>query len=354
MKVLVLGGTGAMGVHLIQLLSSNDVDTVVTSRRDRESVGKTRYVKGDANNIDFLRTILEENWDAIVDFMVYSTPGFKERVNLLLDATSQYVFLSSARVYAESQQPIIETSSRLLDVSEDREFLSTDEYSLTKARQEDILRDSGRKNWTIVRPYITYSESRLQLGVLEKEEWLYRALNGRTIVFSKDINSKETTLTYGLDVSTGINSLIGISKSLGETFHITTKDSHTWNYILNIYLEVLEDHLGYKPKVLFQDLDRFLEFRPAKYQVIYDRFFNRKFDSSKIDHYVNTNSFTRIDEGLKKCLEEFLKNPKFNDINWKSEALKDRQMGENTPLSEIKGILQKMKYLTFRYSFFFK
>ena len=40
-----------------------------------------------------------------------------------------------------------------------------------------------------------------QLGVLEKELWLYRALNGRTIVFSKDIAEKSTTLTYGYDVA---------------------------------------------------------------------------------------------------------------------------------------------------------
>jgi hypothetical protein len=111
--------------------------------------------------------------------MIYTTQSFKERVNFLLDATSQYVFFSSSRVYADSEIPITEDSSRLLDVSQDKKFLSTDEYSLAKARQENILRKSKRKNWTIIRPYITYSENRLQLGILEKEEWLYRALQGR-------------------------------------------------------------------------------------------------------------------------------------------------------------------------------
>ena len=56
----------------------------------------------------------------------------------------------------------------------DEEYLKTDEYALSKARQEDILHRSGKNNWTVIRPYITYSEIRLQLGVLEKELWLYR------------------------------------------------------------------------------------------------------------------------------------------------------------------------------------
>lgn len=349
MKVLVLGGTGAMGTHLIQLLSNNGIDTVVTSRMDRDSIGRIRYLKGNANDMEFLKKTLEEKWDAIVDFMVYSTPTFKERINLLLGATSQYVFLSSARVYADSDQPITETSTRLLDVSKDKEFLSTDEYSLTKARQEDLLKDSGHKNWTIIRPYITYSENRLQLGVLEKEEWLYRALQGRTIVFSNDINSRKTTLTYGLDVSYGINSIIGIAAALGETFHITKKDSNTWDDILTIYLEILEKHLGYKPKVLFQDLEHFLEIKPSKYQIIYDRLFNRSFDSSKINQYLDIDRFVTVDIGVKNCLEKFLRNPTFNDIDWKSEAKKDRILGEYTSLNEIQTVRQKIKYLAFRY-----
>jgi nucleoside-diphosphate-sugar epimerase len=350
MKVLVLGGTGAMGVHLVKLLAGNGAETFVTSRRSHTD-GKVRYIQGNAHDIGFLQTVLQEHWDAIVDFMVYTTSHFNERVHVLLGAASQYLFLSSARVYAGSEQPLTETSSRLLDVSQDREFLSTDEYSLAKARQEDILRNSGRTNWTIIRPYITYSESRLQLGVLEKEEWLYRALHGRTIVFSGDISSRTTTLTYGLDVAKGIMALIGNSMALGETFHITTEESHRWEAILGIYSEVLEKHLGHKPKVLLQNLEKFTECHPAKYQIVYDRLFNRQFDSSKIAQYMNTDSFTPSEEGLRSCLEKFLKSPGFGNINWKSEALKDRQTKEHTPLKEIPGPKQKIKYLIFRYLF---
>lgn len=108
MKVLVLGGTGAMGIHLVHLLSNNGVETIVTSRKQRAAEENINYIQGNAHDIKFLQTILLEPWDAIVDSMIYTTQSFKERVNLLLDATSQYVFLSSYRVYADSETPILQ------------------------------------------------------------------------------------------------------------------------------------------------------------------------------------------------------------------------------------------------------
>ena len=352
MKVLVLGGTGAMGVHLVQLLIKKEIAAFVTSRKRHKSYGNLQYIQGDAHNISFLKNILEsDSWDAIVDFMIYNTQTFKEKACLLLNNTKQYVFLSSARVYANSEEPITENSLRLLDVSEDTDYLTTDEYALTKARQEDILKNSGYKNYTIIRPYITYSENRLQLGVLEKEEWLYRALHGRTVVLSEDICKKITTLTYGYDVSHAIVELIGNVNALEETFHITAKESKTWNEILACYSDVLEKHLECSPKFLLQNLNKYMEFRPnmSKYQILYDRLFNRIFDNSKIIQYVDINSFMNVKEGLAKCLEEFLLNPQFERINWQQQAKMDKICNERACLSEINGIKQKLKYLLFRY-----
>lgn len=172
--------------------------------------------------------------------MSYSTAQFSKRYEAILSSTDQYIFLSSARVYAQSDKPLTEGSPRLLDVCHDADYLITDEYALAKARQEDLLRNSGKNNWTIIRPYITYSEYRLQLSCLEKESWLYRALHGRTIVISNDLLSRKTTFTYGEDVASGIVSVIGNCESLGKSYHITNNEAHTWEEILSIYLTAIE------------------------------------------------------------------------------------------------------------------
>jgi nucleoside-diphosphate-sugar epimerase len=242
----------------------------------------------------------------------------------------------------------MEDSGRLLNQSADQEFLATDEYSLAKARQEDLLNTSGKNNWTIIRPYITYDTYRLQLGVLEKEEWLYRALRGRTVVFSHDIAGKLTTLTAGYDVARAIGALVGNQQALGRAFNITTAESIKWEDVLATYMQVLTKYLGTQPKVLLQDMPAFFRSKPATYQIKYDRLYDRRFDCSRISGLVETQHFINTRSGLQSSLEAFLRDPKFAEINWKSEAIRDKQTGEWTSLGEIAGIKQKLKYLVYR------
>lgn len=345
----MLGGTGAMGNHLSNILSMNGHTVYVTTRGARERKGRIQYIQGNAQNELFLTQLLSQSWDVIVDFMVYSTSHFEQRIESLLNATGQYIFLSSARVYANSEIPITENSPRLLDISDDQEFLSSDEYALSKARQENLLFSSAKKNWTIIRPYITYSEERLQLGVLEKEAWLYRAIHHRPIAFCAEMSNKITTLTYGLDVSNGIAALIGQDRALGEAFHITSDETLSWEQVLNIYIKVLDEKLGNSPTVTKQSFNDFTKWHTASYQVKYDRFYNRIFDNSKINEFVDTSDFMSPVLGLESCLTTFLNSPEFLSINWRLEAIKDRQQKVLTPLAELPNFKQKIKYLLYRF-----
>ena len=349
MKILVLGGTGAMGVDLVKILGERGENVTVTSRSERKSeFNNVKYVRGDAHDNAFLISLLAEKYDAIVDFMVYNTEEFKEKQDLLLGATDQYIFLSSSRVYADSDTPITEDSQRLLDVTTDSEYLKTDEYALTKARQENMLRESGKTNWTIIRPYITYSSQRLQLGVYEKELWLYRALHDKTVVFPKAIAEKYTTLTFGADVALGISKLIGNKKAMGEAFHITTDRAIKWEDVLTIYRIVFKDVTGKEIKIKYADDPKpIYDIMGNKYQVICDRLYDRRFDNTKFLQAAGECEFKLPKMGLEKCLREFLENPKFRGTP--GFAMMDKLAGESTKLSEISGIKQKIRYIAARY-----
>ena len=339
-----------MGVHLVNLLSSNpNCRITVTSRIRREGKDNVSYVQGNGHDIAFLNTLLKDKYDVIVDFMNYHTEEFRERYRILLNACGQFVYLSSSRVYADSDSPITEESPRLLDVTTDAEYLRTDEYALAKARQENLLRESEHKNWTIIRPYITYSEIRLQLGVLEKEAWLYRALQGRTIVFSKDIAKRMTTLTYGLDVARAMAALIGREEAKGEAFHITTPESIRWSEVQKIYLDVLERETGKRPRVLLTEESLNLQYAWGKYQVKYDRLFNRTFDNGKIGRFIDTDCFVKPKEGLRTCLEQFVGHPLFRGIDYGAEGRNDRLTHDRMPLREIDTLKHKVKYVLYRY-----
>lgn len=159
---------------------------LLESGNQSKNKGSIQYIQGNAMDNSFLLDVLRmQEWDCILDFMSYKTEQFVQRVEPFLNSTKQYIFLSSARVY-DFDKVIDEESDRIIDTSHDTRFLCTKDYALEKARQEDVLRKQGKNNWTIVRPYKTYSCKRLQLGFLEKENWLYRCLQGRTEEYAKN------------------------------------------------------------------------------------------------------------------------------------------------------------------------
>jgi hypothetical protein len=94
---------------------------------------------------------------------------FSERYEMMLSNTSNHIFLSPYRVYANST-PIREDSPCFLDVSDDKEFIATEDYALFKARQEDILKASNFDSLKIVRPAITYSKFKYKLVFLEAKQ----------------------------------------------------------------------------------------------------------------------------------------------------------------------------------------
>lgn len=357
LKILLLGGTGAMGTHLAKLLSLRGESVTVTSRKKHQDTNNIHYVMGNAHSINFLTTILQEkDWDVIIDFMGYNTEEFEKRVKKILAATKQYIFLSSARVYGPTNKGelITEKTPRLLDCSTDQKYLQTDEYALTKARQENILQQCGRTNYTIIRPYITFSEIRLQLGVYEKESWLSRALYGLPIVFSRDIATHYTTLTYGKDVSKGIMGIINNPKAYGEIFHITSPEHYHWEDILKLYVDVIEEETGNRPSIVMSDKSINLESKAMQYQVKYCRLFDRCFDNSKILSIVPDLQFGDTKWNLRCCLKEYIRTgnypiPKPGLMN----ARLDRIAHVSMLHSFCPTIQSKLKYSILRYAPYF-
>ena len=359
MRVLVLGGTGAMGEPLVRLLSRRGDEVYATSRRKRESNGNVHFIQGDARELSFVQEVLKTRYDAIVDFMIYPTVAFKKRTQIYLDNTDQYLFLSSARVYADSKRPITESSPRLLDVCKDEAYLKTDEYALAKARSENILFEADRKNWTIIRPYITYNTKRLQLGGLELDTWLTAALSGRPLVLPKDVGIHETTMTYGDDVAYAMMMLIGKKAAYGEAFHITGTDHMTWNEVVEIYKDVIEDQTGKRPEIYTPDTSSVLSaVMKNTTQIQYDRMYDRIFDNSKLMEAIRDTSkeemnFLPMKKGLQRCLKKYFSLPyeqSFNVCNLNYLAQIDKSTRGRTSLSGVEGSMERFKYLGYYYT----
>ena len=321
-RILLLGGTGTIGAALAPELKHRGFSVYITSRSAHTSNERDIvYLKGNAKDEAFLDELLEERFDAIVDFMIYTTESFAARCEKLLNATEHYLFLSSYRVYGDSEgKPITEESPRLLDSVNDPAYLATDEYGLTKARQEDILHRSGRRNFTIIRPAITYGGDRFQLGTMEANEFLVRAIKKKRIIFPREMMDKQATMTWSGDVGKMIARLVLNEQAYGETFTAATAEHHTWGEVLAIYRNIL----GFRVKKVSLDTYRGVVGRP--WQIKYDRMLDRAVDNSKILRVtgMRQSELMPLADGLRIELSTFLRKPQFKTVDAAMQERFDR------------------------------
>lgn len=312
-KILMLGGTGAMGMYLAPEMVALGYQVFITSRKEHESTEDIVYITGNAKDKAFLDTLLKQKFDCIVDFMIYKTEEFRGRYMDLLNSTPHYIFLSSYRVYGDNHgEPITEESPRLLDsVKDDPEFLATDEYSLTKARQENILKESDKKNWTIIRPAITYSKDRFQLGTMEAQDFVKRALEGKTVIFPRQMLDKQATLSWAGDVAKMMSRMILNDKTMGETYTVSTAEHHTWKEVMELYKELL----GMRVKIV--DLAVYQNIFGGPYQIRYDRMLDRVVDNSKVLAVtgMQQEELMPLKDGLRMELEHFVRKPSYRAFN---------------------------------------
>jgi len=280
-KILVLGGTGAMGKYLVPELLDLGYYVDVVALDDMTSDNeKLKYIKGNAKENGFLEEILKNKYDGVVDFMTYCADDFENVYKLFLDNTDHYIFLSSCRVFADAP-PITEKSPKLLDVSTDKEFMATNDYALYKARQENMLVNSNYKNWTIVRPATTFSTGRFQLVTLEAPTLIYRMLSGKTVVLPEGAMNCQATLSWGGDVAKMIAKLMFNPKAYREDYNVATSEHHSWTEIASFYNELCPF------KYITVSTEDYLNIIApgkewAKYQLIYARMFERITDNTKI------------------------------------------------------------------------
>ena len=152
-KVLVSGGAGYIGSHVVKLLGEKGFDVLVydnLSTGNRSSVLSGKLVEGDMLDIDSLRSVMSDfRPDAVMHFaakivvpesvkfpMKYYTNNVLGTLNVLRAMkefdVNKFIFSSTAAVYGEPEEmPINETMS----------FAPINPYGKSKAIVEEVLKD---------------------------------------------------------------------------------------------------------------------------------------------------------------------------------------------------------------------
>ncbi len=303
MKVLLIGGTGTISTSITRLLAEKGEEVYLLNRGSRNSglPENVNIIQADINDEASAAAKLDGmSFDAVCEFIGFVPSQLERDWRLFSGKTKQFIYISSASAY---QKPLSDYK-----ITESTPLANPYwEYSRNKIACEEFLMKMYRENGfpvTIVRPSHTYSERSVPLGVHgDNGSWqvVKRMLEGKPVIIHGDGTSL-WTMTHSRDFAKAFTGLIGNIHAIGETYHITSDESLTWNQIY----KTIADCLGVELKPYYVPSD-FL-YKTSNYDLqgslIGDKANSVVFDNSKVKRAVPDFTATvRFDQGIRETLE---------------------------------------------------
>jgi len=241
MRILFIGGTGNISTDCAALLHERGHEILVLSRGRSVIPKDYRVFLADRRDLNAVRAALQGAApEVVINFLGYELEDVRIDYELFGGSVRQYIFISSATVYAKPAQR--------LPITEDAPLGNVWwDYAQKKRACERWLQEQGRDTGfpvTIVRPSHTYSRRWIPNPVSSGSFTFAARLESGKPVWVPDDGENPWTLTATSDFAVGLAGLVGNAKAVGESFHITSDEALTWN---QIYAEIAEALGGKAP-----------------------------------------------------------------------------------------------------------
>lgn len=300
MKLLLIGGDGTLGTYTTEELLALGHSVEILCPIKRESNHRNlRFHQGLGDYKTLSALFSTTHYDGIVNFLHYPNAEEYPEIHALLSANTEHlIFLSSYRVYADLQHPITETAPFLVDTVSDPAFLALETYAVSKSKEEAFLQKQEKKNWTIVRPVISFSANRLDVVLRSGREVLDAARSKQPLL----LPAESMSLTAGLDWAGNTGKLIAHllfrQAALGEAFTVSSAQNLTWKQVADCYTELLGTPFTWLDTETYLKLDQKAIQDP--WILKYDRLFDRTIDNRKILGVtgLSDSSFRSIKDGI--------------------------------------------------------
>lgn len=153
LDILILGGTGFIGPHMVRefLRRGHSVTLFNRGKTNNTLFPDLETIKGD--RAGELEGLAGRGWDAVVDNSGYMPQYVAHSAATLSPNIGQYVFVSSISAYESYAQPNDEDSALAMMDDADAQEFSWDFYGALKARCEKrAAEELGEDRLTVVRP----------------------------------------------------------------------------------------------------------------------------------------------------------------------------------------------------------
>ncbi|MBQ5590084.1 MAG: NAD-dependent epimerase/dehydratase family protein [Clostridia bacterium] len=303
MKILLIGGTGTISTAITELLvKKEDVELYLLNRGNNQMPEGVNSIVCDINDVESVKEkIADLHFDAVADFIAFTTEHIKRDYEIFKDKCEQYVFISSASAYQKPLlNPVITEETPL-----DNPYW---EYSRNKQKCEELLMELYKTKGfpaTIVRPSHTYGNKSIPVAVHGKNgsySVIKRMLEGKRVIVHGDGESF-WTVTHNTDFAVAFLGILANKRAIGEIFHITSDERLTWNQIYRIIANILG--VEYKPFYVSSSILAKLGPQYDLYGgLLGDKAQSVIFDNSKIKSYVKDFSAkTPFSKGAKITLD---------------------------------------------------
>jgi nucleoside-diphosphate-sugar epimerase len=281
LSALFIGGTGVISTACARLAAEAGFAVTLLNR----GLTSTRPVPPGAeiltadirDSAAVTAALLGRDFDVVADFLTFTPGQLRGQLDLLRGRVGQYIFISSASAYQTPPARIPVTESTPLR----NPYL---QYSRDKIACEDILVQAYREDGfpaTIVRPSHTYDHTSVPF---DAGGWtvLDRMRRGAPVIVHGD-GTSPWTLTHHHDFGRAFTGLLAAPMAIGDSFHITSDETLTWDQIARI----LGAAAGAEPRIVHVPSDVIAAVDPVwGGSLLGDMAHPLVFDNSKIKSFV--------------------------------------------------------------------
>ncbi len=227
-RTLFIGGTGVISSACVARAVDRGHEVTVLTRghsTTRPLPAGVEVLHADIRQPESVHAALgERSFDVAAEFLAFTPQHIRTDLDLFEGRVGQYVFISSASAYQTppARVPVVESTPLRNPFWQ---------YSRDKIACEDLLVEAYRERGfpvTIVRPSHTYDRTLIPTT----GGWtdLDRMRRGAPIVVHGDGTSL-WTITHNTDFAVAFVGLLGLPQAVGDSFHITSDESPTWDQI---------------------------------------------------------------------------------------------------------------------------